>query len=65
MNPLIPKAIWGANYGAGIYPDVGKSQDVMGQGFLKEYIPDGKNHRLYFPLYKKYLGMGEFLETIK
>jgi L-ribulokinase len=47
---------------AGIYPDIEQAQRIMGKGFSNEYIPNGRNHKVYMGLYKKYLAIGKFTE---
>ncbi|MDR2804861.1 MAG: ribulokinase [Dysgonamonadaceae bacterium] len=49
---------------AGIHTTVQDAQKAMGQGFAFEYIPNPDNHRLYMELYKKYLSLGKFTETL-
>jgi L-ribulokinase len=49
---------------AGVYPTVEAAQRAMGQGFLSEYLPNEKNHKVYLKLYEKYLRLGKFTETL-
>ena len=49
---------------AGIYPTVENAQKAMGQGFISEYFPNEANHRIYMDIYKKYLALGKFTETV-
>jgi len=49
---------------ASVYPTVEDAQNAMGQGFAFEYHPNPENHKLYAELYKKYLEIGKFSETI-
>jgi len=49
---------------AGLYPTVEDAQSAMGQGFAFEYHPNAENHRFYVELYKKYLAIGKFTETM-
>lgn len=49
---------------AGIYPNIEKAQEAMGKGFMKTYIPNEKNHTIYEQLYRKYLKVGQFPETL-
>ena len=48
---------------AGVYKKVEDAQKAMGQGFLKEYLPNKANHRIYMKIYKKYVALGKFTET--
>jgi len=48
---------------AGIYDDIRQAQTAMGQGFEREYTPDPANVEIYNTLYRKYLELGEFIET--
>ncbi|MDR0768347.1 MAG: ribulokinase [Dysgonamonadaceae bacterium] len=48
---------------AGVYPAVEAAQEAMGQGFLSEYLPNKKNHKIYSALYQKYLRLGKFTES--
>lgn len=47
---------------AGAHPDIYAAQKAMGQGFIHEYIPNEKNHKVYMSLYDKYLKLGKFTE---
>jgi len=49
---------------AGIYKKVEDAMQVMGHGFEREYIPDGKKVPLYRERYRSYLRIGEFLEEL-
>jgi L-ribulokinase len=48
---------------AGVYATIEEAQQAMGQGFISEYVPDGKNHAIYMELYEKYRSLGKFTET--
>lgn len=50
---------------AGEYKTVQEAQNSMGQGFMKEYLPNTENHQKYHALYKKYLKLGKFTENIE
>jgi L-ribulokinase len=56
-------AMFGA-VAAGIYPKVEDAQNAMGQGFAFEYHPNMENNKLYAELYKKYIQIGKFTESI-
>jgi L-ribulokinase len=49
---------------AGIYPDVQRAQAAMGQGFEREYTPREAESRIYDRLYRKYLELGAFTESL-
>jgi L-ribulokinase len=49
---------------AGIYPTVEDAQKTMGQGFISEYFPNETHHQIYMDMYKKYLLLGKFTETL-
>ncbi|TJZ63482.1 ribulokinase [Sphingobacterium olei] len=49
---------------AGIYPNVEKAMQHMGQGFDKEYFPNADCHDIYEKRYKNYLDTGSSLEKI-
>jgi len=48
---------------AGVYSKVEDAQKAMGQGFLTEYQPNEKQHKIYSELYKKYVVLGKFTEN--
>lgn len=48
---------------AGIHPNVETAQNVMGQGFISEYLPDMDKHSVYMEIYTKYQKLGKFTET--
>ena len=48
---------------AGVYANVEKAMEAMGQGFDKFYEPDPNNSAIYQKRYKKYLTLGEFIEN--
>jgi L-ribulokinase len=47
---------------AKVHPDIPAAQNVMGNGFEKEYHPDRKNAEKYEALYNKYENLGNFIE---
>jgi L-ribulokinase len=47
---------------AGIYPKVEDAMAAMGGGFDREYQPDKQNADIYAQRYKKYIGLGKFVE---
>ena len=47
---------------AGVYSKVEDAQKAMGQGFLKEYLPDKTRHEIYKEMYKEYVALGKFTE---
>jgi len=47
---------------AGIYSSLKAAQKGMGQGFETTYEPDSARATIYNTLYKKYKGLGHFLE---
>jgi L-ribulokinase len=47
---------------AGVYKDIASAQKAMGGGFEKEYHPDPVRAKKYETLYKKYQGLGSFIE---
>jgi len=47
---------------AGEYETVQDAQSAMGQGFMKEYMPDKQKHEAYSKLYLKYKQIGNFTE---
>jgi len=47
---------------AGVYSKVEDAQKAMGQGFLKEYLPNKENHQIYLDMYKRYIELGVFTE---
>lgn len=49
----------------GIYGDVREAQQAMGCGFDMEFRPRPENSRRYAELYKLYLQLGGFMESIK
>lgn len=48
----------------GIYKNIEEAQQNMGQGFAFEYYPNMDNHAYYSKVYKKYLSLGKFTETL-
>lgn len=48
----------------GIYKDIEEAQQNMGQGFAFEYYPNMDNHAYYSKVYKKYLTLGKFTESL-
>ena len=48
---------------AGVYPNVEKAMEAMGQGFDKLYEPAVNNSAIYQTRYQKYLRLGEFIEN--
>jgi len=48
---------------AGVYCDVGQAQNAMGQGFMKEYVPNTENHQKYSQSYQKYAKIGAFTDS--
>ncbi len=50
---------------AGIYARVEDAMDAMGQGFEKTYEPRPDMVNIYAARYKRYKGVGEFIETHK
>jgi L-ribulokinase len=50
---------------AGIYKKVEDAQKAMGQGFLKEYVPNAKKHKIYMKLYEKYKKIGNFTQAFE
>ena len=52
-----------ASVAASVYDDIHEAQKAMGQGFLREYIPNMQNHEAYMKLYDKYQKLGKFTET--
>ncbi|MCD8185344.1 MAG: ribulokinase [Rikenellaceae bacterium] len=48
---------------AGVYPHVEVTQQAMGKGFEQEYVPNPKNAVKYDEIYRKYLKLGQFVET--
>ena len=44
---------------AGEYKTVQEAQQNMGQGFMKEYLPNIENHKKYLVQYSKYLKLGK------
>lgn len=48
---------------AGVYAKIEDAQQVMGQGFAKEYEPNQENHQAYLALYEKYRKVGNFTEN--
>lgn len=48
---------------AGLYPTVQDAQKAMGKGFEKEYQPIPENAKKYDELYKKYVALGQFVES--
>lgn len=49
---------------SGVYNNIEEAQKNMGQGFEKEYAPDMANHTYYSGVYKKYLQLGKFTESL-
>jgi L-ribulokinase len=47
---------------AGVYEKVEDAMNAMGSGFDKVYHPDQSNTSLYDKRYKKYLGLGKYIE---
>jgi L-ribulokinase len=47
---------------AGIYPNIETAMAAMGTGFEKEYYPNEAKQQMYREHYKKYQGLGLFLE---
>jgi L-ribulokinase len=50
---------------AGVHKDIPAAQAAMGGGFEKEYRPDPIKAAKYAVLYKKYIGLGNFIEKSK
>jgi len=50
---------------AGIYKKVEDAQKAMGQGFMKEYVPNAKKHEVYMSLYEKYGLVGKFTQSFE
>jgi L-ribulokinase len=48
---------------AGIYNKVEDAMHAMGQGFDVEYYPDKNKVELYQHRYKKYLELGDYIES--
>lgn len=48
---------------AGIYPNVDKAMQAMGQGFATTYHPDQTKTKIYAERYERYRKLGTFLET--
>jgi L-ribulokinase len=49
---------------AGIHKDIPSAQKAMGSGFEKEYLPDPARAKQYQILFRKYKGLGTFIENI-
>uniref|UniRef100_S0DG97 Putative ribulokinase n=1 Tax=termite gut metagenome TaxID=433724 RepID=S0DG97_9ZZZZ len=49
---------------AGIYDKVEYAQKTMNSGFALEYRPDAENAAAYRDIYRKYLELGQFTETL-
>jgi L-ribulokinase len=47
---------------AGVFLKVEDAQRAMGQGFMKTYMPNPENHKIYMKIYEKYRKLGEFTE---
>ena len=52
-----------ASVAASVHGDIHEAQEAMGQGFLREYIPDMQSNAAYMELYDKYLKLGKFTES--
>jgi len=48
---------------AGIYPSIEEAKKAMGSGFEREYRPVPANAARYGVLYKRYLALGDFIES--
>lgn len=48
---------------AGIHSNVSDAMQIMGQGFDREYIPNGNNAAIYDRLYNNYQKLGSFIEN--
>ena len=53
-----------ASVAASVHGDIHEAQEAMGQGFLREYIPDMQSNAAYMELYDKYLKLGKFTESV-
>lgn len=60
--PALGAAMYAA-VAAGIYPDVQSAKSSMGNGFEAEYFPRQKEVKIYKELFKKYVALGEFIES--
>jgi L-ribulokinase len=49
---------------SGVYENIEEAQKAMGQGFEQEYFPNMDNHDYYSGIYKKYLTLGKFTESL-
>lgn len=49
---------------SGVHRNISEAQKIMGQGFSHEYYPDMDNHAYYSKVYKKYLNLGKFTESL-
>ena len=48
---------------AGIHSNISDAMQIMGQGFDREYIPNGNNAAIYDRLYNNYQKLGSFIEN--
>jgi L-ribulokinase len=49
---------------SGVYNNIEEAQKSMGKGFKKEYFPNMDNHAYYSGIYKKYITLGKFTESL-
>lgn len=49
---------------SGVYNNIEEAQKSMGKGFEKEYFPNMDNHAYYSGIYKKYITLGKFTESL-
>lgn len=62
--PALGAAMYAAT-AAGIFSSVGEAIQAMGQGVDKTYTPNKKTVEVYNRLYKRYLGLGSYIESLK
>lgn len=60
--PALGAAMYAA-VAAGIYDDLGKAINAMGNGFETIYQPNEKNRAIYDMRYQKYKELGNFVEN--
>ncbi len=62
--PALGAAMYAAT-AAGIYGDVQSAITAMGNGFEKTYMPNKENVVIYNEIYRTYISLGNFAETLK